>query len=275
MLRSILRTAGILTLPLLLGASLTTASAQTWVPTATQAITISNIPTAIDAGPLNPQTNISVVVGLKTQNVSALQQLVKAQNTPGNAAYQTTITPAQFLSTYAPTSSQVQAVTSYLQSFGFTILVDDCKITSEKFCRGGHNSLLPFVLYLFMNPHPKPAEKRELVVAVYVALMSGIFAGAEARMGAFARKECVKGKPFPLENLCRLVAQYYGITSLETLLTRHLDLTLNIAHGGSLLITTPKISNAITSSLAQPLRQRAFPKSGQITTPIFIFCATR
>ncbi len=120
MLRSILRTAGILTLPLLLGASLTTASAQTWVPTATQAITISNIPTAIDAGPLNPQTNISVVVGLKTQNVSALQQLVKAQNTPGNAAYQTTITPAQFLSTYAPTSSQVQAVTSYLQSFGFT-----------------------------------------------------------------------------------------------------------------------------------------------------------
>ena len=51
-------------------------------------------------------------------------------------------------------------------------------------------------------------------------------------MGAFARKECVRAKPFPLQNLCRMVAQYYGITSLETLLTRHLDLTLNIAHGG-------------------------------------------
>jgi hypothetical protein len=120
------------------------------------------------------------------------------------------------------------------------LLVDDCKITSERFFRGGHNSLLPFVLYLFMNPHPKPAEKRRLVVAVYVALMSGIFAGAEARMGAFARKECVKGKPFPLENLCRLVAQYYGITSLETLLTRHLDLTLNIAHGGISLDNNPE-----------------------------------
>ena len=91
-----------------------------------------------------------------------------------------------------------------------------------------------------MNPHPKPAEKRRLVVAVYVALMSGIFAGAEARMGAFARKECVKGKPFPLENLCRMVAQYYGITSLETLLTRHLDLTLNIAHGGISLDNNPE-----------------------------------
>jgi hypothetical protein len=112
------------------------------------------------------------------------------------------------------------------------LLVDECKITSERFFRGGHNSLLPFVLYLFMNPHPKPAKKRRVVVAVYVALMSGVFAGAEARMGAFARRECVKGEPFPLENLCRLVAQYYGITSLEMLLTRHLDLTLNIAHGG-------------------------------------------
>jgi hypothetical protein len=120
------------------------------------------------------------------------------------------------------------------------LLVDDCKISSERFFRGGHNSLLPFVLYFFMNPHPKPAEKRRLVVAVYVALMSGIFAGAEARMGAFARRECVKGRPFPLENLCRMVAQYYGITSLEILLTRHLDLTLNMAHGGISLDNNPE-----------------------------------
>jgi hypothetical protein len=119
------------------------------------------------------------------------------------------------------------------------LLVDDCKITSERFFRGGHNSLLPFILYLFRNPHPKPSEKRRLVVAIYVALMSGVFAGAEARMGAFARKECVIGKPFPLENLCRLVAQYYGVTSLEMLLTRHLDLTLNIAHGGISLDNNP------------------------------------
>jgi hypothetical protein len=120
------------------------------------------------------------------------------------------------------------------------LLIDECKITSERFFRGGHNSLLPFVLYLFMNPHPKPAERRRLVIALYVALMSGIFAGAEARMGAFARKECIKGNPFPLHNLCRLVAQYYGVTSLETLLARHLDLALNVAHGGISLDNNPE-----------------------------------
>ncbi|MGA7930371.1 MAG: S53 family peptidase [Candidatus Sulfotelmatobacter sp.] len=120
MLRSIVRTASFLMLPLILGASLNSASAQTWAPTATQGITLSNMPSATDAGPLNPQTNISVVVGLKTQNVSALQQLVRAENTPGGPLYQTTITPQQFLTSYAPTSSQVQAVTNYLQNSGFT-----------------------------------------------------------------------------------------------------------------------------------------------------------
>ena len=120
------------------------------------------------------------------------------------------------------------------------LLMDDCKITSERFFRGGHNSLLPFVMYLVGNPTPSPAEKRRLVVAVYTALMSGVFAGAEARMGSFARKECVKGKPFPLERLSRLVASHYGVNSLESLLSRHLDLALNIAHGGITLDNNPE-----------------------------------
>lgn len=120
------------------------------------------------------------------------------------------------------------------------LLMDECKITSERFFRGGHNSLLPFVLYFVANPTPRPAEKRRLAVAVYLALMSGVFAGAEARMGAFARKECVKGKPFPLEKLAQLVAAHYGINSLETLLSRHLDLALNIAHGGITLDNNPE-----------------------------------
>lgn len=118
--------------------------------------------------------------------------------------------------------------------------MDECKITSERFFRGGHNSLLPFVLYFVVNPTPSPAEKRRLVVAVYAALMSGIFAGAEARMGSFARNECTKGKPFPLEKLMRLIALQYGVNSLETLLSRHLDLTLNIAHGGITLDNNPE-----------------------------------
>jgi len=119
------------------------------------------------------------------------------------------------------------------------LLMDGCKITSERFFRGGHNSLLPFVLYFVLNPTPSPAERRRLVVAVYVALMSGIFAGAEARMGVFARNECKAGQQFPLQKLMHFVAQQYGINSLETLLGRHLDLTLNIAHGGITLNNNP------------------------------------
>ena len=120
------------------------------------------------------------------------------------------------------------------------LLMDDCKITSERFFRGRHNSLLPFVHYFVANPTPSPGEKRRLVFAVYTALMSGVFAGAEARMGAFARKECLKGKPFPLEKLTRLVAQHYGVNSLELLLQKHLDLTLNITHGGITLNNNPE-----------------------------------
>jgi hypothetical protein len=120
------------------------------------------------------------------------------------------------------------------------LLMDDCKITSERFFRGGHNSLLPFVLYFVANPTPSPAEKRRLVVAMYTALMSGVFAGAEARMGSFSRRECIKGKPFPLEKLSHLVAAHYGVSSLESLLSRHLDLALNIAHGGITLDNNPE-----------------------------------
>jgi hypothetical protein len=59
-------------------------------------------------------------------------------------------------------------------------------------------------------------------------------------MGAFARDECVKGKPFPLEKMARRIASYYSIRSLEALLSRHLDLTLNIAHGGITLDNNPE-----------------------------------
>ena len=112
------------------------------------------------------------------------------------------------------------------------LLLDDCKISTERFFRGGHNSLLPFVVYFVNNPRPSDSEKRRLVVGVYLALMSSVFAGAEARMGGFARNECRRAGPFPLEKLARLVATQYGISGIDSLLSRHLDLTLNIAHGG-------------------------------------------
>jgi hypothetical protein len=49
-----------------------------------------------------------------------------------------------------------------------------------------------------------------------------------------------EGKAVPLEKLARLVANHYGITSLELLLSRYLDLALNIAHGGITLDNNPE-----------------------------------
>ncbi len=69
--------------------------------------------------------------------------------------------------------------------------------------------------------------------------MSGVFADAEARMGKFARNEAMVVGDFPIASLAKASKSYYGISSLEGLLRRHLDLTLNIAHGGVKLNNNP------------------------------------
>lgn len=131
------------------------------------------------------------------------------------------------------------------------ILQDDCKITSERFFRGGHNSLLPFVLFLSKNKSIPNEERRKIVLGIYVAIMSGIFSGAEARMGGFSRKIVANAKSFPLKELCRLTKRQYGISSFDDLLKRHLDLTLNIVHGGITLDKNPE----------ELQRDHIFPKS--------------
>jgi hypothetical protein len=112
------------------------------------------------------------------------------------------------------------------------ILNDNCRIYSERFFRGGHNSLLPFVQYLALNPLPTPQEKKRIVTGIYLTIMSGIFAGAEARMGNFSRNDVKPARSFPLKKIAALARNHYGILGLDSLFVRHLDLALNIAHNG-------------------------------------------
>jgi len=96
------------------------ASAQTgWTSTATQGISVSQLVSAADYGPADPNQAITVRVGLKTQNQAALNNYIRSINTKGNALYGQRLTPAQFTAQYAPSSAQVQQVVSYLQSQGF------------------------------------------------------------------------------------------------------------------------------------------------------------
>lgn len=119
------------------------------------------------------------------------------------------------------------------------ILTDDCKIYGERFLRGGHNSLLPFVVYIYRNRPVSNTERRRIAVAIYVILMSGIFGSAESRMNSFSRKLIAEKSSFPLEQLISLVRRHYGIDSLDSLLTRSLDLTLNLAHDGISIDNNP------------------------------------
>jgi hypothetical protein len=125
------------------------------------------------------------------------------------------------------------------ERFGI-ILTDHCRIHSERFFRGGHNALLPFVLYLTQNENLTNDNRRRLVVGIYMALMSGIFGSAEARMGSFARGSVANRTNFPLKDLAQLIRRQYGINSLGWLFSRHLDLTLNIVHGGITLDHNPE-----------------------------------
>lgn len=131
------------------------------------------------------------------------------------------------------------------------ILMDDCRIYSERFFRGGHNALLPFVLYLSKRESLTNDDRRKIVIGVYLTIMSGVFSGAEARMGAFAKNKVAGEQSLPLNDLVALIRREYGIKSLDDVLRRHLDLALNIAHGGITLDKNPE----------ELQRDHIFPKS--------------
>lgn len=120
------------------------------------------------------------------------------------------------------------------------LLHDDCRIYTERFFRGGHNALLPFVSWLALNPSPTPHQRKELVAGIYIAIMSGVFASAEARMGKFTREQIQAKQSFPLRSLAHIVNGYTGVSSFDHLCAKHLDLALNIAHNGISLDSNPE-----------------------------------
>ncbi len=79
-----------------------------WATTATQGLKPSH---ASDLGALSASQPMTVRLGLQMRNPDQLKSMVAAGQT---------IDPSTFNATYAPTSIQVGAVTSYLQNQGFT-----------------------------------------------------------------------------------------------------------------------------------------------------------
>ena len=98
----------------------TPAVTTTWVNTATKAIPVSDLVSVVDQGALASTQALTVRLALKPRNTAALQTYIKSINTPGNALYGQSLTPAQFTANYGPTPAQAQQVVSYLKGAGFT-----------------------------------------------------------------------------------------------------------------------------------------------------------
>lgn len=97
------------------GAPAATAAAS-WAATATKAITYKG--TAL--GPTPAHTPVHLAVALKARNTAQMAKAIRAVYRPGSPTYHHFLTPAQWRSAYAPTTSAVSAVESYLRGQGFT-----------------------------------------------------------------------------------------------------------------------------------------------------------
>jgi pseudomonalisin len=92
----------------------------TWISTATQGISVAQLESAADYGPLPSDQPLTVRVALKLQNQAALNAYIRNINDPASPLYGQSLTPAQFAASYAPNAAQVQQVVGYLQGAGFT-----------------------------------------------------------------------------------------------------------------------------------------------------------
>jgi len=99
--------------------------ATSWAATATQALDLANA-TSLGLAPANQPLNISVV--LNVQNPTELASLAQAASTVGSATYGDFLTPAQVAAKFAPTKAEATAVSSWLESEGFT----DVSVASDR-----------------------------------------------------------------------------------------------------------------------------------------------
>lgn len=99
-------------------ASTTTALPGGWAATGTQGIALVG---ATALGGVPSATQVAITVALPLADAAGAKALVARENTPGDALYNTEISPEQFTSSFGPTGAQVAAVTSYLQSQGLSV----------------------------------------------------------------------------------------------------------------------------------------------------------
>ncbi len=125
-------TAALVAMPLsVLGAHSASAATSGWSPTATRALSLLHA-TSLGAAPAS--SALRLTVGLTPRDRAGLDNLIKAQATPGSASYEKFLTPAQFTSRFAATAADAQAVSSYLSGAGMknvTVASNRLQVTAD------------------------------------------------------------------------------------------------------------------------------------------------
>lgn len=70
---------------------------------------------------VDPNTQITLAIGLRMRNQSGLDQYVKSISQAKKGRMKRTLTPAQIIRAYAPLPSSEQAIISYMQQYGLTV----------------------------------------------------------------------------------------------------------------------------------------------------------
>lgn len=93
------------------------ATANAWANTGTRALSFTNAKTL---GPVTSTAPMHILVGLKMHNAEKGQALLASMANPNSPGYHKFLSPGQFVSQFAPSESESQAVVAYLASQGFS-----------------------------------------------------------------------------------------------------------------------------------------------------------
>jgi kumamolisin len=78
------------------------------------------VPGAVDRGPIDPGTPISITIALSLPNLSEAEKLQQAIYTPGDAQFHHFLTAEEFVARFAPSSADIARITGALVRYGLT-----------------------------------------------------------------------------------------------------------------------------------------------------------
>ena len=183
-----------------------------WAATATRGATIAS---GIDNGALDPNTKMTVRLGLALRNPDGLRALIASNQT---------ISPAAFAAQYGPATADVQNVVSYLREQGLTNIETDTQLvsadgTAAQIAKAFNTSLESFTLAgekVFVNTTPALVpSKLDGVVTAVLGLNNA------AKMSVRPNLNCLKSAVLPTGQCvprfeAATVQTYYNATSVPT-----------------------------------------------------------